>query len=221
MYSHTRILLADHHELFVDGIAALLKQQTSVELMILSSSDLSLQEAIVVHQPAIILIDAQFPNLSIAQLADYLKQNSFDSKLVVFSLILNDAILIEALSSGIAGFLLKTCTKQEVLNALVAVSSGHSFYCTATTNRLQQLIVDGRYHPHKKINHIVLSDKEKNILQLICAEYTSKEIADQLNMSLRTVEAYRQSLQEKTGSKNSAGLILYAIRNGIVALEAS
>jgi DNA-binding CsgD family transcriptional regulator len=66
-----------------------------------------------------------------------------------------------------------------------------------------------------------LSEKEKSVLQLICAECTSKEIADQLKMSSRTIEAYRKSLQEKTGSKNSAGLILYAIRSGIVALKAS
>ncbi len=221
MYNHTHILLAEHHEIFIEGISSLLKKELSIELVILSSSDKSLQDAIVKHQPTSILLDAQFPYLSITELADFLKGNAFDTKLVVLSLTTNDQILMNALAVGVDGFLLKTCSKQELLNALVEVSNGHRFYCNETTNRLHQLMVDGRYHPHRKNNSVALSDKEKNILQLICSEYNSKEIADQLNMSLRPVEAYRQSLQEKTGSKNSAGLILYAIRNGIVAIEAS
>ena len=96
-----------------------------------------------------------------------------------------------------------------------------SFYCAFTSKKLQHLIQSNRYYPHTKSSQIHFSEKEKVILQCIAAECTSKEIADQLSMSVRTVESYRKSMQEKTGSKNTAGLVLYAIKNGLIPIEKS
>lgn len=216
-----RIFILDHQEIFTDGIKQLLKSQKSIHCIDQALINQSVEEIINNYQPNIILLDADYPGLSISWLTHFLKQSSANSKLIILSSVQNDQLLLEAMSAGVAAYLIKTCKRQELIDAIYAVSDGNHFYCMETTNRLRELIAKGRYHPHRKNNRVVFSDKEKNILQLICAEYTSKEIANQLNMSLRTVETYRQSLQEKTGSKNSAGLILYAIRNGIVALKAS
>jgi DNA-binding NarL/FixJ family response regulator len=216
-----RILIADHQEIFIDGVKSLLSNQGSIEWIELESLSTPLQDAILTCQPNIILIDSNYPDISVIGLADFLKSNYVECKLLVLSSFQNDKFLLEMLASGISAHLFKTCQRQELVDAIFAVQEGNTFYCKQTTHQLHQLIADGTYHPHRKLTPIQLSDKEKLILQLICAEYTSKEIADQLNMNIRTIESYRKSLQEKTGSKNSAGLILYAIRNGIVALKAS
>ncbi|MDP3394413.1 response regulator transcription factor [Sediminibacterium sp.] len=216
-----RILILDHHEVFADGVKHLLESQQLIDWIDQALHHKSVEETILEFQPDIILIDSVYPGLSISQLANFLKQSTANSKLIVLSSVCNDQLLLEAISVGITAYLIKTCKRQEFIDAIYAVSEGNTFYCKETTNRLRELIANGRYHPHQKNEPIQLSGKEKSILQLICSEYTSKKIADQLNMNLRTVEACRQSLQEKTGSKNSAGLILYAIRNGIVALKAS
>lgn len=216
-----RILIADHQEIFIDGLKSLFNNQDSIEWIALESLGVPVQDAILSHQPNIILIDSNFPDLSVIALSDFLKRNNVECKLLVLSSFQNDGLLLEMIASGISAHLVKTCQRRELLDAIFAVSNGNIFYCKQTTHQLHQLIADGTYHPHRKLTHIQLSEKEKLILQLICAEYTSKEISDQLCMNIRTIESYRKSLQEKTGSKNSAGLILYAIRNGIVALKAS
>lgn len=216
-----RIFILDHQEIFTDGVKHLLESQQSIEWIDQELHNKSVEETIINFHPDIIFLDAEYPGLSISWLANFLKQHAISSKLIVLNSVQNDQLLLEAMAVGIKAYLIKTCKRQELIDAINAVSEGNTFYCKATTNRLRELIANGRYHPHQKNESIQLSEKEKSILQLICSEYTSKEIADQLNMSLRTIETYRQSLQEKTGSKNSAGLILYAIRNGIVALKAS
>lgn len=216
-----RIFILDHQEIFTDGVKHLLESQQSIEWIDQELHHESVEETIIDFQPDIVLMDSDYPGLSISWLANFLKQHSTLSKLIVLSSVQNDQLLLDAMALGIKAYLIKTCKREELIDAIYAVNEGNTFYCKETTNRLRELIANGKYRSNQKNVSIQLSGKEKSILQLICSEYTSKEIADQLNMSLRTIEAYRQSLQEKTGSKNSAGLILYAIRNGIVALKAS
>lgn len=216
-----RIFILDHQEIFTDGVKHLMESQQSIEWIDQAQHNKSVEETIIDFQPDIVLMDSDYPGLSISWLANFLKQHASNSNMIVLSSVQNDQLLLDAMALGIKAYLIKACKREELIDAIYAVSEGNTFYCKATTNRLRELIASGRYLPHQKNVSIQLSDKEKLILQLICSENTSKEIADQLNMSLRTIEAYRQSLQEKTGSKNSAGLILYAIRNGIVVLKAS
>lgn len=216
-----RVLMLDHQEIFTDGVKHLLESQQSIEWIDHSLNPKSIEETILEFHPDLILIDTNYPEASVSSISKLIKQSDINSRLIVLNSVQNDQLLLDAMAVGIKAYLIKTCKRQELIDAIYAVSEGNTFYCKETTNRLRELIANGRYHPHQKNESIQLSEKEKLILQLICSEYTSKEMADQLNMSLRTIETYRQSLQEKTGSKNSAGLILYAIRNGIVALKAS
>lgn len=216
-----RILIADHQIIFADGLANLLEKEASVEWININSTHQPLKDLILAYQPQIILIDAYYPSITIAALTHFLQQHSMNTKLIVLGSMKSDQLLLDLLEIGVSGFLLKTCTRKELLDSIISVSNGNTFYCSQTNRHLQQLIIEGRYHPRRKKQLTELSEKEKAVLKLICAEFTSKEIADQLNMSFRTIEAYRKSLHEKTGSKNSAGLILYAIRNGIVTLEPS
>ncbi len=216
-----RVLILDDQEIFTDGVKNLLESQESIEWIDQSQHNQSIEATILDFQPDIILMDADYPEVAVSSVSTLIKQHAVNSKLIVFSSIQNDQMLLDIMAIGISAFLLKTCKRQELIDAIDAVTEGSTFYCKETTSRLRVLMANGRYHPHQKNEPIQLSEKEKSVLQLICAECTSKEIADQLKMSSRTIEAYRKSLQEKTGSKNSAGLILYAIRSGIVALKAS
>jgi DNA-binding NarL/FixJ family response regulator len=119
------------------------------------------------------------------------------------------------LSAGAIGYLLKDCTQQELIDAIKTVASGKKYYTSAVT----EIIMDGfGGKPEEKkrvVYEIPLSERELEVLHLICKEKTNPEIAEELLVSIRTIEAHKRNLIEKTGCKNVAGLVLYAIERNL------
>ena len=92
---------------------------------------------------------------------------------------------------------------------------GETYFCKHTSAKLVHLIAESRYNPYKDADKLAFTDKEIEIIQLICKEFSNKEIGTQLNLSVRTIEGYRERLQEKMKARNAAGIVVYAIKNGI------
>jgi len=126
-----------------------------------------------------------------------------------------DDLIVEMLESGARGYLLKNAHKDEVFDAIKTVYTGDTYFCKHTTAKLTKLISKSRYNPYKPIERPLFNDKETEIIRLICGEFTNKEISDQLHLSVRTIEGYRERIQEKMKVKNAAGIAVYAIKNGI------
>jgi DNA-binding NarL/FixJ family response regulator len=98
------------------------------------------------------------------------------------------------------------------------VAVGDPYYCKTTNSKLAKLIAQSRFTPYQRKVKPTFSDKELEIIDLVCRELTNKEIADKLFMSIRTVEGHRQKILEKMDVKNTVGLVIYAIQNGLVKL---
>jgi len=114
------------------------------------------------------------------------------------------------------GYLLKNADKQEILEAIENVYQNKVFYCQHTSARLATMIVKSKFNPYRKTESIEFTDREKDIVKLICLQFTAQEIADKLFLSKRTVEGYRTRILEKMNVKNTAGVVIYALRNGII-----
>ncbi len=214
--STIRIFLADHQEIFLDGLKQFFLSFKNIEVVGQSNTDQELVDTIALTQPNLVLLDAMLPHLQLPLLVQSIQEVDNNIKVFVLYGQYSDELLLSLLSAGVNGIANKYISKVELETAIFQILNSQPFYCAFTSKKLQYFIQTNRFYPHTKTSQIHFSEKEKMILQCIAAECTSKEIADQLSMSVRTVEAYRKSLQEKTGSKNSAGLILYAIKNGII-----
>ena len=219
--SNIKIFLADHQEVFLDGLKQHLQSLQNIEVVGQCSTDQDFLHGIVKTKPNLVFLDLNLPHIQLPSIVQAIR--NLDNHILIFVLYshYSEEVLLSILSAGVNGIATKYITKTELETALYQVLRSEQFYCAFTTRQLQQLIKTHRFHPHVKPSMPVFSEKEKTILQLLAAELTSKEIAEQMSMSVRTVESYRKSMQEKTGSKNSAGLILYAIKNGIISVEKS
>ncbi len=214
--STIRIFLADHQEIFLDGLKQFFLSFKNIEVVGQSNTDQELVDTIALTQPNLVLLDAMLPHSQLPLLVQSIQEVDNNIKVFVLYGQYSDELLLSLLSAGVNGIANKYISKVELETAIFQILNSQPFYCAFTSKKLQYFIQTNRFYPHTKTSQIHFSEKEKMILQCIAAEFTSKEIAEQLSMSVRTVEAYRKSLQEKTGSKNSAGLILYAIKNGII-----
>jgi len=119
------------------------------------------------------------------------------------------------LEAGAKGYLLKNAAKHEIIDAIKTVFNNGTYYCHHTSNRLAQMIASSRFNPYRKTKTPNFNDKEIEIIQKICEELSSREIGDQLHLSMRTIEGYREKIQEKMKVKNTAGIVVYAIKKGI------
>lgn len=214
-----RLLFADHQEIFLDGLKQYFGSLQNVEIVGQCGINQDLLNEIANSKPNLVMLDANLPHIHLPSLVQSIR--NLDDNILIFVLYshYSEELLLRILSAGVNGIATKYITKTELETAIFQLLNLQQFFCVFTAVHLQQLIQTNRFHPHVKISEPIFTDKEKNILQLLAAQLTSKEIAERLGMSSRTVESYRKSMQEKTGSKNSAGLILYAIKNGIIPVQ--
>lgn len=217
--STIKVFVADHQDIFLDGLKHFAGSLPNIEIAGYCRSDQDLVQNIAQCKPNLVMLDANLPHMHLPSLVQSIR--NLDDAILIFVLYshYSEEILLSILSAGVNGIATKYISKRELETAIFQLLNLQQFYCSFTAAYLQQLIQNNRFHPHMKTLIPVFSDKEKMILQLLSAGLTSKEIAVQLDMSTRTVESYRKSMQEKTGSKNSAGLILYAIKNGMIPVE--
>ena len=167
--------------------------------------------------PDVVFLDIRMPVMDGVTACSVLKKKYPDIKIVTLSMADNDYMIIDMLEAGADGYVLKNTNKKEILDAAKAVYEGKNYYCSNTSLKMAKLIASNRLHPQRRPTKksIKLSSREKAVIKLICDQLTNKEIADNLQLSSRTIETYRQVLQQKTDSVNSIGIAIFALRTGI------
>lgn len=211
-----RIILADDHEIFRDGFKAMIKKQPSIELIGEASNGEELVELTRLLQPDVIVTDIKMPKMDGLQAAKILSKELPQTGIIALSMIDEENLIIDMMEAGAKGYLLKNAHKDEIVEAIKSVNYGQIYYCDGASAKLTLLIAKNDRIPFiKKDSKIELSQKEIDVILMICQELTNKEIADRLNLSIRTVEGYRDRIQSKIGARNSAGIVVYAIKNKI------
>lgn len=204
-----RIVLADDHEIFRDGFKAMLRKQPSVELIGEAANGEELIEVTRRLKPDVVVTDIKMPKMDGLQATKILFEEFPDMGIVALSMIDEETLIIDMMEAGAKGYLLKNAHKNEIIEAIKSVNEGHIYYCDGTSAKLTKLIAKSDKIPfNKKSAKAELSQKELDVILLICQEKTNKEIADELNLSIRTIEGYRDRIFEKVGAKNSAGVVI-------------
>jgi DNA-binding NarL/FixJ family response regulator len=213
------LLIADDHEIFRDGIALMISRQSDIHLIGQAEDGQQLIELAHELKPDVIMTDIKMPGIDGIEATKILKQEYPDVKIIALSMFDEENLIIEMLEAGAKGYLLKNADKQEILDAVFNVYKGDTYYCRHTSARLATLIVKSRFNPYKMPEPVTFSERETDIIRLICFQHTAQEIADKLFLSKRTIEGYRTKILEKIKAKNIAGVVMYALKQGIVSEE--
>lgn len=212
------IVIADDHSIFRDGFKVLLKEQEDVVLVGEAGDGRELMALVTKVQPDVVITDIKMPAMDGIQVCRHIKKEFPHIQVIALSMFNDDHLIVDMLEAGASGYLLKNTNKQELLQAVQAVYEGGNFYSSATSVKLTRLIGKSRFNPAKHRSAVKFTSRELEIIRLICDQYTTKEIASSLHLSIRTIESYRENLHQKTASRNSIGIVIYAIKQGLYRL---
>jgi DNA-binding NarL/FixJ family response regulator len=214
------IAIADDHALFRKGLVGLLEDFEFVGQVIEASDGLELIESLKVASPLpdVVLLDLRMPVMDGVEATDRIRELFPELKIIILTMQDDENFIVYMIEKGINGYLLKDVEPEELERALLTLREKDYYF----NEKLTDLVVKGLFLKGRKPAGIyyetLFTERELEVLRLICEEYTNAEMAEKLNVSKRTIDSHRNSLLEKSGVKNAAGLVLYAVRNGIVKL---
>jgi DNA-binding NarL/FixJ family response regulator len=214
-YLPIRIVLADDHEIFRDGFRVMLKKQTGVELIGEAADGQELLKVVQERQPDVVITVIKMPKLDGISATKELTKRFPHIGIIALSMFDEENLIIEMLEAGAKGYLLKNAHKSEIIAAVEAVFNKQTYYCNHTSRKLTQLIAESNFNPNRRSIQPEFSEKEISVMRFICQEMSNREIAIQLKLSVRTIEGYRERIQEKIDARNTAGIVVYAIKNRI------
>ena len=211
-----RIIIADDHEIFRDGLALMLARQKDIILLAEASNGQDLVKLVEEHQPDVIITDIKMPIMDGVQATRQLIKKDPARKIIALSMFDEENQIVDMLEAGAKGYLLKNADKQEILDAIETVYEDKTYYCHHTSARLTNMIVKSSFNPYKKKEPVNFNEREIEIIKLICQQYSTKDIGDKLFISPRTVEGYRTKILEKMNAKNTVGVVVFALKHDLV-----
>jgi len=214
-----RLVIADDHEIFLDGLALMLNKQENMTVVGQAFNGRELVQLVAEKKPDIVLTDIKMPYLDGIGACRLMLQQDPQLKIIALSMFEEEDLIVEMLEAGAKGYLLKNADKWEILDAILTVNEGNIFYCKHTSARLASLIVKSKFDPQKKKSGDLFTERERQIIRLICQQHTAQEIGEQLFLSKRTVEGYRTRILEKMDVKNTAGVVVFALKHNLIAEE--
>lgn len=208
-----KTLLVDDHMLFLDGLGSILESHEGLELLPPVTRGKEALE-IMLHQDVDFLItDLNLPDISGVDLILKIKKAKPEIPILVLSMDCDRKEVKQILNAGAEGFMLKIAGKQELCKAIQKIVNGGTYYSSEITAIMMELIKNSS---ESSVSSNYLTTREMEILDLICKEYSNKEISEKLFISVSTIETHRSSMFGKTGSKNVVGLVRYAVENALV-----
>jgi DNA-binding NarL/FixJ family response regulator len=213
-----RVMLADDHSLFRAGIRVLLEGIEGVEIVGEARDGHEALRMVAEHRPEVLLLDVALPQLNGIEVTERLAREAPGTRVLMLSMFANEEYVLRSLRAGAAGYLLKDSTVVELESALRSVADGGSYLSPAVSGHVLAAYVR-RVGQDGVPPEPTLTPRQREVLQLIAEGHGTKEIADRLCLSAKTVETHRAQLMERLGIRDVAGLVRYAIRAGIVSAD--
>jgi DNA-binding NarL/FixJ family response regulator len=208
--SKINVLLTDDHQIIIDGLKSLLNNQEGINVVAQANNGREAIRILGLISIDVLLMDIDMPVMNGIDALKEIRKSHPNVKVIILSMH-NEAGMIKSLIElGANGYLLKSCTQTELIDSIKKVAAGQSYFSSDVTLALLKPSAN-QGQPNE-----VLTERETEVLKLIAAGFSNKEIGDQLFISHRTVDTHRTNLMKKLDVNNIAGLISYAIRNGIV-----
>ncbi|WP_409344666.1 response regulator [Paenibacillus sp. MBLB4367] len=212
-----RVLIADDHAVVRSGLIMLLDGKHRIEIVgEAADGDEAIRKAAELH-PDVVLMDLSMPPGKDGMTATAeLKKLLPDTSVLILSMHDDDEYLFRSIQAGASGYVLKSAPHEELLVAIASVAGGNAYLYPNATKRLMSQYVDKLKHGENADTYGSLSEREKEVLAKVALGYANKEIAEQLIISVKTVETHKSNLMEKLGLKTRADLVKYALKKGLL-----
>jgi DNA-binding NarL/FixJ family response regulator len=206
------VMIVDDHPLFREGLKLILGEINNVGEIFQASNGEEFLRFLSHTLPDMVLMDIEMPLMNGIEATRIAVERFPTIKIIALSMYSDDAYYFKMIESGAKGFIAKNSDIDIVEKAMVTVMSGNEYFSAEIMSKLIKNIHNIQKEPHKDL----LTERESEILYLICKGLSNQEIADSLFLSKRTVDKHRENILSKTESKNTAGLVLFAIKNKII-----
>jgi DNA-binding NarL/FixJ family response regulator len=208
-----KIAIVDDHEFFRSGLKIALKRISNVICVFEASNGEEFIDKLKTNQIDMVLMDIKMPLMDGYQTTQLVRKNYPDIKIIILTMFDMDEYVQKLLEAGVNAFILKNINKNELEKVIITVNEGKQYFSNELMPFFTRQMLD---KSNKSSSNVDLTNRELEIIQLICDGYSNKEIAEKLFISIRTVTNHRANLNSKTESKNTAGLISYAIKNKLI-----
>ncbi|WP_445665188.1 response regulator [Fodinibius sp. AD559] len=216
--SNIKILLADDHDIVRDGIKMLLEDEVGFTIEAEAENGLQAIEICKKHDIDLIIMDINMPEMNGIEATEKIKESFPDIKVLALTMMDEDQHIRQMIEAGASGYILKSSDKIELVDAITTILDGKHYFSDDATQSVMMDLVKGTTKKESS-DPGNITEREKEVLELIVKQYTNQEIAEELHISTRTVDAHRRNLLQKTGAKNTAGLVTYAIKHDLVDIE--
>ena len=212
----TRILLADDHTLMRQGLRHILESHQDFEIVAEASSGIEAVEAARQHHPDIAIVDVAMKELNGIEATSQILKHSPQTAVLILSMYSDERYVLRSVKAGARGYVLKNSAGDELVQAILTVLKGMAFFSPAVARIFQNGFARLKDARDTSDRYELLTDRERQIYQLLAEGNSNKDIANRLGLSLHTVETHRWRLMEKMDLHSTAELVLSAVRRGMV-----
>jgi DNA-binding NarL/FixJ family response regulator len=211
------VLLADDHGIVRRGMRSLLESESGLEIVGEAADGAEFLRLCEALHPDVAIVDIAMPRLNGVEATARALKLDPRLKVIVLSMYADESYVVRALAAGARAYLLKEATEEDLLPAVRAVAAGRSFFSPAVSRLLLEDYVRHLKQRGLEDSYHLLTDREKEVLQLLAEGRSNKEVAALLDIGVSTVDTHRANLMQKLGLHNTAEIVLYAVRKGVIA----
>lgn len=213
-----KILLADDHKIVRDGIKLMLESQTGIDVIAEANNGKEALDILGDTDVDLVIMDINMPEMDGITATKEIKNINNSIKVLALTMSNDDLHIRQMIQAGASGYIMKSAGRSELKKAILTLMKGEHYFSDEATHSIMMDLVKGKGKA-SSTDLVHITDRELEILELIIKEYTNQEIAEKLFISSRTVDAHRRNLLQKTGSRNTAGLVKYAFQHNIISPE--
>jgi len=212
----TKIFIAEDHQLFREGLKAMLQANDAYEVIGEAEDGLEAVRRVKKNLPDLLLLDLSMPKLNGISVINEIKSVYPDIKILALTIHESDEYVLEAFDAGADGYCIKDASREELLIAIRSVLEGKTYISPGIADNVMEGYLEGRRRLKRKTSWDTITQREKEVLKLLGEGYKNKEIADLLHISVKTVEKHRANIMKKLDLHNASALTAYAIEKNLV-----
>ena len=211
-----KVAIADDHKIFRKGVILSLRPYHNIKFVLEAENGEELIQGVEGAMPDIVLMDLKMPVKDGIETTKYLNKHYPSIRILILTMYEDERFVGHLMDSGANGYLLKSTDPEEIKQGIMDVMRT-GFYLNNFVNRvlIKKNYAKQKFNPNLN-SEVTISEREKEVLSLVCMEYTAQEIAQKMEISSRTVEAIKDRLMERFGVKNSVGLVFFAMKNSLI-----
>lgn len=217
MSKKIKIIIAEDHELYRDGLKTMLSSHNDFEIIAEAVNGSELIKLFELHKPDIVLMDINMPILNGIEATNFITAHFKDTKVIAITMNDEKSSIMDMMDAGANGYVLKSEDKEEIIKAINTVINGDDYYSKNVENSILNLI-----HSNKSTDNfkktVYFNEKEIQLINYLCEEFNSDEIAKLMFLSKKTIDGLRLKIKNELGVRNSIGIVKFAIKEGIIKI---